>query len=172
MLQAQRWTARGLAFGHIAVNLGARQFLDPEFGRKLIGRIAQLDLDPSSIEVEVTEGVLLNQKQGAVQEILQAFRASGIKIALDDFGTGYASLTHLKMFPVDILKIDRSFVQDFLPSRTGNAVLQSMLFLARQMDLEVVAEGIEEVSSLFSLSKYLHQHPRAFSADRGYAASK
>ena len=139
---------RGLAFGHIAVNLGARQFLDPEFGRKLIRRVAQLGLEPSSIEVEVTEGVLLNQKHGAVQEILQAFRAGGIKIALDDFGTGYASLTHLKMFPVDILKIDRSFVQDFLTSRTGNAVLQSMLFLARQMDLEVVAEGIEEHAQL------------------------
>lgn len=142
--QAREWHRAGLDFGHIAINLSAGQFRDLKFGERLIDSIAKFGLKPEMIEVEVTEGVFLSQEAGAVK-ILETLRAAGVRIALDDFGTGFASLTHLRTYPVDIIKIDRSFVLHFLKSTQDHAILQSTLFLARHLRLDVVAEGIEEL---------------------------
>lgn len=142
--QARQWDRAGLDFGHIAINLSAGQFRDLRFGEHLIQRISEYGLEPSMIEVEVTEGVFLSQQESALK-ILKTLREAGIRIALDDFGTGFASLTHLRTYPVDIIKIDRSFVLHFLTSVQDHAILQSTLFLARHLQLDVVAEGIEEL---------------------------
>ena len=99
------------------------------------------------IEVEVTEGVFLNKDNGAATQTMATLRAAGLRIALDDFGTGYASLSHLRTYPVDSIKIDRSFVQHFLDSPKDHVILQSILFLARHLKLDVVAEGIETVEA-------------------------
>lgn len=143
LAQAQEWQRIGLDFGHIAINLTAEQFRDPNFGHRLIKMIEGHGLEPRMIEVEVTEGVLL--QEGSAIKIMEALRASGVRIALDDFGTGFASLSHLRTYPVDIIKIDRSFVMNFLTSQQDHAILHSTLFLARHMKLDVVAEGIENV---------------------------
>lgn len=142
--QASAWHREGLRFGHIAINLSSGQFRDPGFADILIADIASRGLQPDMIEVEVTESVLLDHGAGDVKGILLALKTAGVKIALDDFGTGYASLSHLRTYPVDIIKVDRSFVQHFLTSFQDHAIVQSTLFLARHLQLDVVAEGIEE----------------------------
>lgn len=142
--QAQAWHEAGLDFRHVAINLSSGQFREPDFGDRLIRQIAAHGLQPRMIEVEVTEGVFLNHEADNVSIILRTLQGAGVRIALDDFGTGFASLTHLRTFPVDIIKIDRTFVQHFLTSFQDHAILQSTLFLARHLKLDVVAEGIEE----------------------------
>ena len=141
--QARSWMRAGIDFRHIAVNLSSGQFREPGFSLRLINRIQDYGLKPEMLEVEVTESVFLEGAELQVQDILLALRSAGIRISLDDFGTGYASLSHLRTFPIDVLKIDRSFVQNFLTAPRDHAIVQSTLFLARQMELEVVAEGIE-----------------------------
>lgn len=142
--QAREWDTDGHDFGHIAINLSSGHFRDAGFASRFVNQIADSGLRPGMIEVEVTEGVFLSQEGGTVRRILESFREAGIRIALDDFGTGYASLSHLRTYPVDIIKIDRSFVQHFLTSVQDHAIVQSTLFLARHLRLDVVAEGIEE----------------------------
>ncbi len=144
LCQARAWHRDGHDFGHIAINLSSGQFRDPHFAERLLRQISDYGLRPKMIEVEVTEGVFLSQETESVKLILQRLKSAGVRIALDDFGTGYASLTHLRTYPVDIIKIDRSFVQHFLTSPQDHAILQSTLFLARHLRLDVVAEGIEE----------------------------
>ena len=142
--QAKTWHRLGLDFGHIAINLSASQFRDAGFAEWLISKIVSSDLRPGSIEAEITEGVFLDEDNGEVRRALEKMRDAGIRISLDDFGTGYASLTHLRNYPVDALKIDRSFVKHFLTSDRDHAILQATLFLARHLKLDVVAEGVEE----------------------------
>ena len=142
--QAQAWNEAGLCFGHIAINLGPCQFQDATFADGLIASVARRGLRSDMIKIEVTEGVFLSRERDVVQEILESLREAGFRIALDDFGTGFASLSHLRTYPVDTIKIDRSFVQHFLTSLQDHAILQSTLFLARHLKLDVVAEGIEE----------------------------
>ena len=138
--QAKAWQAAGFGFGHIAVNLSQNQFRDPTLGDHLADTIATANLPASSIEIEVTEGVFLEEQS---LDILQRLKRSGIKIGLDDFGTGYASLTHIRRYPVDAIKIDQSFVQRFPAHIEDKAIIRSILFLARSLRLNVVAEGIE-----------------------------
>lgn len=142
--QARTWHLANLDFGHIAINLSPSQFREVAFADRLIGMIAAHGLRTDMIEVEITEGVFLNPEGGIVREILDKLRTAGIRIALDDFGTGFASLSHLRTYPVDIIKLDRSFIQHVLTSPQDHGIVQATLFLARQLEVEVVAEGIEE----------------------------
>ncbi len=144
--QAKAWHRAGLQFGHIAINLSSSQFRDSTFADRLVRQISEHGLPPETIEVEVTESVFLGEANGNVLRTLEVLREAGTRIALDDFGTGYASLTHLRSYPVDIIKIDRSFVSHFMTSTRDHAILQSTLFLARHLGMEVVAEGIEETA--------------------------
>ena len=144
LYQAREWQAEGYKFGHIAINLSSGQFRQSSFADRLIQQVVAHGLEPRMIEVEVTEGVFLSQEAGPVKKILETLRSAGIRIALDDFGTGFASLSHLRTYPVDVIKIDRSFVRHFLTSFQDHAILQSTLFLARHLRLDVVAEGIEQ----------------------------
>ena len=141
--QAEAWSRAGLNFGHIAINLNSSQLHNTTFATGLIDEIKRRGLRPEMIEVEVTEGVFLRQESGVAARILQTLRDAGLRIALDDFGTGYASLVHLRTYPVDVIKIDRSFTQRFLTSVHDHAIVQSTLFLARHLGMHVVAEGIE-----------------------------
>jgi diguanylate cyclase (GGDEF)-like protein len=149
--QAQAWRRAGLVFGHIAINLSPSQFNSPRFAERLIESILAHDLPTETIEIEVTEGVFLSEDKNVVRETLETLQLAGVRIALDDFGTGFASLTHLRTYPVDIIKIDRSFVQHLLTSLQDHAILQSILFLARKLRLDVIAEGIEDAQQCESL---------------------
>ena len=149
--QAARWHRGGLDFGSIAINLSASQLNDQRFAEMLIERIAASGLRRGMIEIEVTEGVFLDSDTGPVKRILEMLKQSGVRVALDDFGTGYASLVHLRSYPIDIIKIDKSFVQRFLSSPQDRAILETMLRLAESLGMDIVAEGIETEAQLDGL---------------------
>lgn len=141
LAQAAAWAAAGLSFGHVAINLSPTQVRDPLFGDQLLARIEGFGLDPARVEVELTEGVFLNARGGPVRDILERLRRGGVRIVLDDFGT--ASLTHLRDYPVDRIKIAQSFVAGLMRHSEDIAIVQALVFLGRRLGIDVVAEGIE-----------------------------
>jgi len=144
--QARKWHISRQPFGHIAINLSSSQFREQGFAERLLAMMEAAGLRPSMLEVEVTEGVFLTQSAGVVQSALETLMQKGVRIALDDFGTGFASLTHLRRFPVHTIKIDRSFVSRLLSHEEDHSIVQAIIFLARNLNLDVVAEGIERES--------------------------
>jgi diguanylate cyclase (GGDEF)-like protein/PAS domain S-box-containing protein len=139
----QHWMRTGVAFGHVAINVAGADFRQGGFADKIINSLALRDLPPSCIQIEVTENVFLGHGAGEVERELRALSGHGIRIALDDFGTGYASLSHLTQFPVDLLKIDRSFIQRIGTSTDAEAITSTVVNLGHCLGLEIVAEGIE-----------------------------
>jgi len=152
ILDMRRWRDEGLVFGRIAINGSPGDFRRGDFADRILGRLEEAGLDPSTIELEVTETVFLGQLAEKVIGTLEALSQAGVRIALDDFGTGYASLTHLKQFPVNVLKIDRSFVSR-LDAADGEdaAIVGAVIDLARNLNIETVAEGIETSAQLARL---------------------
>lgn len=140
---ASRWHARGLGFGSIAINLSPLQFRDQDLADRILHGIGEAGVPATCLQVEITEEVLLSSRFSRAVESIDRLRRAGVKVAFDDFGTGYASLTHLCDFPVDIIKIDRSFVAGLDQQSRKKAITASVVDLARSLDLEVVAEGIE-----------------------------
>jgi diguanylate cyclase (GGDEF)-like protein len=129
----------GLTF---AVNISPVQLRDATFPRSVFDLLQQTGMRPEDLELEITEGILLEEASDAA-EALRLFRSAGIKIALDDFGTGYSSLNYLKRYPVDRIKIDRSFVSQLAPGNVSVAIVQAMVTLAHALHIEVTAEGVE-----------------------------
>jgi diguanylate cyclase (GGDEF)-like protein len=128
----------------VSVNVGARHFHSPQFIERLLALLERYEMPATQLRIEVTERTLLEDPP-QVMQTLHALRDHGIRVALDDFGTGYSSLSYLHRFPLHALKIDRSFVSDLGPDSPPStlAVLRAITSLARSLDLEVIAEGIE-----------------------------
>ncbi|WP_394424332.1 putative bifunctional diguanylate cyclase/phosphodiesterase [Vreelandella stevensii] len=126
----------------MAVNLSPLQFHRPSFLNTLRQTLADTGLSPSALELELTEGILMNDTEAAI-ETLNALRELGVSIAIDDFGTGFSSLSYLRHLPIDKIKIDRSFIVNIDHHRKDAAVVQGIIALAHHLDLTVVAEGIE-----------------------------
>ena len=143
-----RMRAIGLETGGIAVNVAAAQLRLDGFAARVGTLLRRHGVAPSLLEIEITENVLLERDPGRILESLTAVKAMGIKVALDDFGTGFASLTHLKRFPVDRLKIDRSFVRNIETDAGDAAISRTIVSLAHSLGLEVVAEGVETEAQL------------------------
>lgn len=141
--QMQVWRDAGVDFGHVAINVTAGDFRRREFAGQLLEGLAERGLSPSLLQLEVTETVFLGRTAGYVETALATLSGSGVRIALDDFGTGYASLSHLQQFPIDLLKIDRSFVSGIGQYAEAEAITEAVINLARCLDMEVVAEGVE-----------------------------
>jgi EAL domain-containing protein (putative c-di-GMP-specific phosphodiesterase class I) len=139
--QNRRWADDGLVL-RVAVNISARCLLDKAFPEE-VGRILQETGVPAErLELELTESSVMSDPDRALA-ILQALRKTGIRLAIDDFGTGYSSMAYLKKLPVSEIKIDRTFVTEMDSDASDAAIVRSSLELARNLDLEVVAEGIE-----------------------------
>ena len=141
-LQLSRWHAAGFAEIHLAINVAASQLRGADFATHVNECILRADCLPQYLEVEVTETSMLLDPEG-VGRTLEQLRQHGVRVAIDDFGTGYSSLSHLKRFPIDILKIDKTFVADILTERDDTAIVSAVIALARALDMEVVAEGVE-----------------------------
>jgi EAL domain-containing protein (putative c-di-GMP-specific phosphodiesterase class I) len=135
-------TARRWPIERIAVNVSAVQFRSPRFAAKVLEILKETGLEPGRLELEITEGVLLDTTELSAMT-LTTLRAAGVRIALDDFGTGYSSLTYLQKYPVDKIKIDRSFIQNLDTDAASDALVQAMVDLARAMNVDVTAEGVE-----------------------------
>ena len=126
----------------MAVNLSARQFREPGLVERIEAILAEAELEPCWLELELTESMLMRDPAGAA-EIMRRLRALGIGLCLDDFGTGYSSLNYLRRFPVDYLKIDRSFIVDVAHDSTAAAVATSVIAIAHSLGIMAVAEGVE-----------------------------
>jgi diguanylate cyclase (GGDEF)-like protein/PAS domain S-box-containing protein len=139
----RQWLDQDLPFGRIALNLSPAEFGQSGLVDNMLRTLDWLKIPPTFFEVEVTETVLLGKNSDNVSSALAQFREHGVRIALDDFGTGYASLTHLKQFPVDHIKIDRSFVRDLEQDSDDEAIIAAVISLGRSLQLQVTAEGVE-----------------------------
>ena len=137
------WCDAGIEFGTVSINASPSEFLRDDYAQRLLARLAQVGVDPRRIEIEVTEHAFLNRAAEYVSRAITTLSSAGIRISLDDFGTGYSSLSHIKDFPVDILKIDRSFVGEIERSGESAAIVSAVIGLAHNLALEVVAEGVE-----------------------------
>ncbi|WP_137152860.1 EAL domain-containing protein [Devosia sp. FKR38] len=126
----------------IAVNISPTQLRNPQFSHLVFDILHRSGMRPNDLELEITESILLDDEHVSSQN-LRTFRTAGIKIALDDFGTGYSSLSYLKRYPVDRIKIDRSFVNQLAEGHDSVAITRAIVTLAHAMDLEVTAEGVE-----------------------------
>jgi diguanylate cyclase (GGDEF)-like protein/PAS domain S-box-containing protein len=143
-IAARRWNLDGERELKIAVNLSPVQFRDDDLVDRVWRTLAMTRCQPHWIELEITESLLIDDGDGKrVHAVLTAFRDLGISIAIDDFGTGYSALSYLKRFPIDVLKIDRSFTRDLLLERDSTALVKAIIGMARSLRLKLVAEGIE-----------------------------
>jgi EAL domain-containing protein (putative c-di-GMP-specific phosphodiesterase class I) len=134
----------------MSVNVSVCQLESPGFVDEVNSCLAQTGLDPTSLVIEVTESVLADPEGGAAAS-LAALRLPGVRVALDDFGTGYSSISYLRRLPVDVLKIDRSFVSGQDAGASTGALLQAVVAMAKALGLDVIAEGIEENHQLSRL---------------------
>jgi diguanylate cyclase (GGDEF)-like protein len=149
--QVQGWQSRyGLPDLQLSVNVSVCQLDDPGFADQVGDLLRRTGLDPGSLIVEVTESVLADPAGGAARS-LETLRRLGVLVALDDFGTGYSSIGYLRQLPLDILKIDRSFISGEQANRPGDVLLEAIVGLAQRLGLDVIPEGIEEPDQLARL---------------------
>lgn len=150
-VQTNLWKNEGFAL-NVAVNLSARQFQQSNLADTIIGIIKETELHPSDINLEITESSIMKNADSAV-EILGELKKAGIKISIDDFGTGYSSLGYLKRLPIDVLKIDKSFIRDATTNPDDTALVMAIIMLAHNLRLKVVAEGVETEEHLDFLQR-------------------
>lgn len=165
-LQINSWEAQGYPPLRIAVNISPVQFKREDFAESIHRILEETGVNPHFLELELTEGALMQEVESSV-EILNRFREIGIHISIDDFGTGYSSLSYLKRFPIDKLKIDRSFIFNLTENRDDNAIVTAIIAMAHSLDLKIIAEGVETEDQLAFLIKqgcqemqgYLYSRP-------------
>jgi diguanylate cyclase (GGDEF)-like protein/PAS domain S-box-containing protein len=145
--QQARWRAAGLAMPPVAVNVAARQFAAGNLDEVLGDALRRHGVPPDCLELEVTESMLIDRPAEGIA-MLARLRQLGIRLSLDDFGTGYSSLAYLRQFPIDALKIDKSFVDQIETGPDGSAIVDAVIALAHRLGLSVVAEGVETPAQL------------------------
>ncbi|MFD1738930.1 putative bifunctional diguanylate cyclase/phosphodiesterase [Bacillus salitolerans] len=150
-LQAKVWQDTYQTSVTVAVNLSIKQFLQNDLADQIKQILKETKLSPELLELEITESMTMNAMH--TQEVLKELKQIGVKVAIDDFGTGYSSFAYLKKFSVDQLKIDRSFIRDMESGDTDLAIVRTIVSMAKHLQLEVVAEGVEEINQLHELQK-------------------
>jgi diguanylate cyclase (GGDEF)-like protein len=145
--QSRAWQHAGLGAMRIAVNLSARQFAEPNLVREIARVLDETGLSAACLEVEITESLVMGDVESAIRT-MRELKQMGVQLSIDDFGTGYSSLSYLRRFPVDVLKIDRSFVRDIPFSEDDAALVAAIIELARGLRMRVIAEGVETEAQL------------------------
>jgi diguanylate cyclase (GGDEF)-like protein/PAS domain S-box-containing protein len=149
-IQAREWAVAGLGELKMAVNISGLQFRQPGF-MEMVGKIIrETGIEPHALELEFTESVVMEHADKTI-DTLRGLKKMGLRLSIDDFGTGYSSLSYLKHFPIDRIKIDRSFVADLDHSRDAASIIEAIIFLAHSLNLKVVAEGVETGAQLHFL---------------------
>ncbi|WP_052126200.1 putative bifunctional diguanylate cyclase/phosphodiesterase [Ureibacillus massiliensis] len=146
------WERMQLRTLPISVNIVAQRFLRRDCFLTVTSILKQYNVDPKYIELEITESSLINYEKTVVNTLNQLYEL-GIKVALDDFGTGYSSLSHIKDFPINTIKIDRSFIQQINYKKDVEVIIKSLIFMAKELDLNIVAEGVETLEQYDFLRK-------------------
>ncbi|HWQ43037.1 MAG TPA: EAL domain-containing protein, partial [Desulfosporosinus sp.] len=140
--QNMTWQEQGYPLLRMAVNISARQFREPNFIKLVAEILQETRMDPQWLELEITESIAMENGDGSV-EMLNYFKNLGVRISIDDFGTGFSSLNYLRRLPIDTLKIDQSFIQDISTGENGEEVVSAIIQLAKNLQLKVIAEGVE-----------------------------
>ncbi|WP_124538456.1 bifunctional diguanylate cyclase/phosphodiesterase [Piscinibacter terrae] len=164
--QAKAWADAGLGRPVVAVNISPRQFNHPDFMTTVRAALQTTGVDPAQIELEITEGSVMDDAEASISQ-LHALRALGLALAIDDFGTGYASLSYLRRFPLNRLKVDRSFIMQLGNSEGDDTIVRTVIELAHSLGLSVTAEGVETVAQEATLRSwdcdvvqgFLHSRP-------------
>ena len=159
--QLGRWESAGVPVPRVAINVAAAQFRQPGFHDTVRGVLQSHSIDPGLIELELTERSLMQDTDGT-RECLFALKDIGVRLAIDDFGAGHSSLSYLRRFPLDVLKIDRSFVSDLDASRDAQIICSAILSIAHRLSLDAVAEGIESEQQEAFLTRHDCQYGQGF----------
>ena len=151
--QHKAWQEIGIAPGIMAVNLSARQFYQSDFAERIRRILEETKLAPENLEVEITEHMIMDIDY--VLPILSELKRMGVRVSLDDFGTGYSSLYYLNRLPIDVIKIDQSFVQNCTVDTKDGTIIKTIIAMAHQLKMDVIAEGIESRDHLIFLQQHL-----------------
>ena len=151
-LQCKIWQKSGFPPIRMAVNLSAHQFRQENLVEVVRKHLVKSSLDPALLDLEITEGTAMRNADSAIH-ILRKLKNLGVKLSIDDFGTGYSSLSYLKHFPLDVLKIDRSFIKDIEVSPDSVAIVKAILAMAKSLNFSVIAEGVETEPQLEFLKR-------------------
>jgi EAL domain-containing protein (putative c-di-GMP-specific phosphodiesterase class I) len=141
--QAVEWQRAGYGATPVSVNVSGVQFRRQDLSALVRKALQATGLAPSLLRIEITETAIVSARERSI-ELLTKLREQGVGVALDDFGTGYSSLSYLKNFPIDMLKIDRSFVAEMLNDHTTAAIIEAIVSMSRVLGLKVLAEGVED----------------------------
>jgi len=146
------WLNAGIQFQHVGINVTTGDFQRGDLEHRIATTFERFGVPLRHVILEVTESVYMGDSDQMVAQAVKALRARGLLVALDDFGTGYASLTHLVTFPVDVIKIDRSFVSDLRPGSASVAIVEGLIEIARKLGMKIVAEGVETATQAKQLA--------------------
>jgi diguanylate cyclase (GGDEF)-like protein len=170
--QLQKWADAGVEIDiTVAVNLTMFDLLDTSLPAKVAALLEQAGVEPDRLEVEITERVIMADPV-RVRAVVEQLKETGVRIAIDDFGTGYSSLSYLKSLPVDVIKIDRSFVMGMMEDESDRAIVRSTIDLAHNLGLAVVAEGVDSKDTLDELARYGCDVAQGFYISRPEAADR
>jgi EAL domain-containing protein (putative c-di-GMP-specific phosphodiesterase class I) len=159
--QNMAWQRRGLRPVSMAVNLSPRQFVDEHLLQDIDEALAASGMSPVLLQLEVTESMVMRNVPRAVK-VLDAIQSRGIRLAIDDFGTGYSSMSLMKQFPIDTIKIDRSFVRDLPRDSEDQAIAQAIISMGKALGMTVIAEGVETVEQRAFLQNHACDEMQGF----------
>jgi diguanylate cyclase (GGDEF)-like protein/PAS domain S-box-containing protein len=168
-MQTKAWREAGHSHFWVAVNISGRQFQDKSLVEKVTQILSEIGLPGDALRLEITEGVAIRDREYTIK-IINDLKALGVHTSLDDFGTGYSSLSYLKQFPLKVLKIDRSFIQDIQLNQKNESLIIAIINMARSLGLEVVAEGVEKDEQLAFLRAQQCENVQGFLLSRPISA--
>ena len=160
-MQAKSWQNKGLAPITMAVNISAQEFLQKDFVESVRAALIETRLQPQFLELEITESVLMKDTEAA-RKTLHQLKQLGVILVVDDFGTGYSSLSYLQRLPIDVLKIDQSFVQNIESAEDDGIIVSAIISMANSLNLRVIAEGIENANQLAFLKAHHCQEGQGY----------
>jgi diguanylate cyclase (GGDEF)-like protein/PAS domain S-box-containing protein len=169
--QASEWQAVGLPFKRISVNVSAAEFRDKSFVKRVATILTETGFDPRYLDLELTEGVLMADAE-STGAILYALKVIGVHLAVDDFGTGYSSLSYLRQFPIDVLKIDQSFVRQITADPDDSPIVSAIIDMGKNLKQRVIAEGIETQEQLAFLQAHHCEEGQGYLFGRPLPASE
>ena len=140
--QLKEWKLCGISNIRIAVNISPKQFREAKLSSKIFQYLSEYDVNPKMLELEITESSMTDAEDTMI--ILKQLKSMGLIISIDDFGTGYSSLSYIKRYPIDIIKIDQSFIRDMDNDEKDRAIAKTIIHLAHSLGLDVIAEGVEK----------------------------
>jgi|GEM_PF-1999984 len=151
-LQAKRWEEAGLETLPIAVNISQVHLMKPDIFESIMQTLHETGFDPNLLELEITESAMMHNEEHVI-DILEKLKETGISVSMDDFGTGYSSLSYLHSLPINSLKIDRSFIRKMTTDRDSKAIAEMIISMARQLQLKIIAEGVETLEQVSMLQE-------------------